>query len=116
MGVMICYNVLMDISRKRNREANEITLQYQSRREGMLEEELTEDNLTQLLVFVSHLDQTPPGAAELQRRRQILGECERIEGETSAQFYARLRQWLDKDMSKMKSPLHAPRQIGEPSL
>ena len=103
----------MDITRKANREAHEITLQYQRRRAAMLEDELTEDNLTHLLVFIGHLDQTPPGTAELQRRRKLFGECKRIEGETSGQFYARLRDWLDKDMSKMKSPLHAPRQTGD---
>ena len=106
----------MDISRKANREAHEITLQYRSRREAMAEEELAEDNLTQLLAFISHLDETPPGAAELQRRRKLLDECKRIEGETSGQFYARLRRWLDKDISQTKSPLHSPRQAGAPSL
>ena len=103
----------MDISRKANREAHEITLQYKSRRENMLEEELVEDNLTQLLAFISQLDHTPPGTAELQRRRRLFGECERIEGETSGQFYARLRHWLDRDIPQTKSPLHVPRQTTE---
>jgi hypothetical protein len=124
MGVMICYNVLieinlggkrrhsMDKSRKATREGNETTLQYKSRHEILLEDELAEDNLTQLMASISQLDQTPPGAAELQRRRRLFGECERIEGETSGQFYARLRQWLDRDIPQTKSPLHAPRQTG----
>ena len=103
----------MDVSRKANREANEITLQYKSRRERMLDEELTEDNLAQLLVFISQLDQTPSGAAELQRRRTLFGECQRIAEETSSQFYARLRHWLDRDIAQRKSPLHAPRQTGD---
>lgn len=103
----------MDISRKANREANEKTLQYKSRRESMLDEELAEDNLTQLLLFVSQLDETPPGAADLQRRRELFGECNRIEGETSGQFYARLRHWLDRDFPQTRSPLHAPRQTGD---
>ena len=102
----------MDKSRKANREANEITLQYKSRRESLLQEELAEDNLTQLLESITQLGQTPPGAAELQRRRKLFGECKRIEGETSGQFYARLRHWLDRDTSQTKSPLHPPRQIG----
>ena len=123
---MLCYNVLieinwdgssrrirMDTSRKANREANEATLQYKSRQESMLEEELAEDSLTQLLAFVSQLDQTHPGAIELQRRRKLFGECKRVEGETSGQFYARLRHWLDRDISQTKSPLHAPRQTGD---
>jgi hypothetical protein len=122
---MICYNVLieiklddrrrssMDISRKANREANEKTLQYRSRKEILLEEELSEDKLTQLLAFINQLEQTPSGAAELQRRRKLFGECKRIEGESSGQFYARLRQWLDRDIPQTKSPLHAPRQTGD---
>ena len=103
----------MDITRKANREAHEVSLQYKSRRESMLEEELTEDNLTQLLAFIRQLGRTPPGAAELQRRRKLFGEYKRIEGETSGQFYARLRHWLDRDISQTKSPLHAPRQTGD---
>jgi len=103
----------MDHSRKANREGNERTLQYKSRQKTLLDEEFTEDKLTELLATVSQLDQTPLGAAELQRRRKLFGECKRIEGETSGQFYARLRHWLDRDIPQTKSPLHAPRQTGE---
>ena len=100
----------MDKSRKANREDNEITLQYKTRQELLLEEELSEDKLTQLLAFISQHGQTPVGAAELQRRRELFGECKRIEGETSGQFYARLHHWLDKEIPQTKSPLHPPRQ------
>jgi hypothetical protein len=103
----------MDTSRKANREVNEKTLQYQSRQESLLVEELNEDKLTQLLAFISGLEKTPAEAAELQRRIKLFGECKRIEGETSGQFYARLRHWLDREMPKTKSPLHAPRQTGD---
>jgi hypothetical protein len=103
----------MDNSRKANREDNEKTLQYKSRQETLLDEELNEDNLKKLLEFISQLGQTPAGAAELQRRKKLLGECKRIEGETSGQFYARLRHWLDRDIPQTKSPRHAPRQTGE---
>ncbi len=61
----------------------------------------------------SQLDQTPAGAAELQRRMKLFGDCKRTEGETSSQFYARLQHWLDRDLPQTKSPLHAPRQTGE---
>ena len=101
----------MDNSRKATREDNEKTLQYKSRQETLLDEELIEDRLTQLLVSISQLDKTPSGADELQRRTKLFGECKRIEGETSAQFYTRLRHWLDRDIPQTKSPLHAPRQI-----
>ncbi len=100
----------MDHSRKANRENNEITLQYKSRQETLREEELAEDKLKQLLESIGQLDQTPPGAAELQHRTKLFGECKRIEGETSGQFYAGLRHWLDRDIPQTKSPLHAPRQ------
>ena len=103
----------MDTSRKANREANEITLQYKSRQETLLDEEFTEDKLTQLLAIIRQLDQMPSGAADLQRRTKLFGECKRIEGETSGQFYARLRSWLDRDMPQAKSPLHPPWQTGE---
>ena len=103
----------MDQSRKANREGNEITLQYKSRQETLLDEELAEDKLKELLVSISQLDQTPAGAVDLLRRRKLFPECKRIEGETSGQFYARLRHWLDRDIPQTKSPLHASRQTGE---
>ncbi len=103
----------MDHSRKANREGNERTLQYKSRQETLLDEEFTEDKLTELLASIGRLDQTPSGAADLQRRTKLFGECKPIEGETSGQFYARLRHWLDREISQTKSPLHAPRQTGE---
>ena len=103
----------MDSSRKANREDNEITLQYKSRQETLLDEEHAEDKLKELLESIRQIDQTPLGTAELQRRRKLFGECKRIEGETSGQFYVRLRSWLDREMPPSKSPLHAPRQTGE---
>ena len=118
----ICYNALIEIclggrrrirvdkSRKASRETNERTLQYQTRQDTLLAEELNEDKLTQLLVVISQMEQTPSGAAELQRRRKLFGECKRMEGETSSQFYARLHRWLNMEIPQTKSPLHAPRQ------
>jgi hypothetical protein len=100
----------VDASRKASREANETTLQYQSRQDTLDIEEQNDGKLRHLLAFVSQLERTPPGAAELQRRTRIFGECKRIEGETSGQFHARLRHWLDRDLPKTKSPFHAPRQ------
>ncbi len=122
---MIRYNVLIEInsdggrrssvdkSRKANREDNEITLQYKTRQATLLEEELGEDKLRQLLAFISQTEQTPAGAAEVRRRRELFGECKRVEGEPAGQFYARLRHWLDREIPQTKSPLHAPRQTGD---
>jgi hypothetical protein len=103
----------VDNSRKANRENNEITLQYRSRRQLLLEEEVAGDKLAQLLAFISQLDQTSQGAAELQRRKKRFGECRRTEDESLSQFYARLRHWLDRDLPQTKTPLHAPRQTGD---
>jgi len=73
----------MDNSRKANREGNERTLQYKSRQEILQDEEVNEDKLSQLLESITQLGQTPSGAAELQRRRRVFGECKRIGGESS---------------------------------
>jgi hypothetical protein len=101
----------MDRTRKATREGNEITLQHMSPKEVFLIEELVEDNLTQLMASVEQLKQTPEGSAELQRRIKAFGECQRIEGETSRQFYDKLRHWLDQDIPQTKSPIHPPRQV-----
>ena len=103
----------MDTSRKSNRENHEITLQYKSRQENLLAAELVEEKLEQLLEFISKLEQTLSGAAELQHRIKLFGECKRIEDESSGEFYGRLRHWLDRDTSHSKSPLHSPRQTGD---
>lgn len=100
----------MDRSRKASREGNEATLQHTSQQDALLVEELNDDKLMQLMAFVGHLEQTPPGVEEIQRRTKLFGECKRIEGETSGQFYGRLRHWLDREFPKTKSPRHAPRQ------
>jgi len=103
----------MDTSRKANREDHEITLQYQSRQDTLLIEELNEEKLMQLLAFVGRLERTPSGVDEIQHRTKLFGDCKRIEGETSGQFYARLRHWLDRDTPQTKSPRHAPRQTDD---
>ena len=103
----------MDTTRKATREGNETTLQYQSRQDALLTEELNEERLRQLLEFMSRLKETPAGVAEVQRRVKLFGDCTRIEGETSGQFFARLRQWSDRDLPPKKSPLHAPRQTAD---
>ena len=102
----------MDLTRKASREANEITLQYKSRQEITLDEELIEDDLSHLLLFTKRLEETPLGAIELERRRKLFGECNRIDGESSGQFYGRLRQWMERELPQAKAPLHEPRQMG----
>ena len=62
----------MDRSRKANREGNEVTLQHKSQHDATLVEELNDDKLRSLLTFVSHLEQSPPGADELRAPRETL--------------------------------------------
>lgn len=105
----------MDRSRKANRERNEVTLQHRSRKEALLIEEITADKLVQLQESIEQLKQTSEGNAELQRRAKAFGDCTRIEGETTGQFFEKLRRWLEREIPNTKSPLHPPRQV-DPQL
>ena len=96
----------MDRSRKATRAGNEITLQHKSPQEALLIEELIEANLAQLQASIEQMKQSPEGTAELQRRVKAFGECQRIDDETSGQFYDKLRRWLDREIPQTKSPLH----------
>jgi hypothetical protein len=100
----------MDMTRKGNREAQEALLQYESRQEAMLDDELIEDKLTQLLAFINQLKRSSEGNAELQHRVKVFGVCKRGDGQTSAEFYGRLRHWLDRNTSRKQSPRQPPRQ------
>jgi hypothetical protein len=86
----------MNPSRRMQREALEITLQYRSRQETLAIEDLIEEKLTNLQMFISHLTRTPHGWAEIERRTKRFGDCKRVEGESSGQFYGKLRHWLDR--------------------
>ena len=102
----------MDISQKAIREGHESILQLQAKRRTLSEKELNEEKLGNLLAFISQLGQTPPGAAELQSRTCLFGECNRLEGETTGRYHGRLRHWLDREMPQAKSPGRA-RQIDD---
>ena len=101
----------MDRTRKATREGNEITLQHMSSKQALLIEELIEEKLVQLQTSIEQLKETPEGIAELQRRIKAFGECQRIEDETSGQFYDKLRRWLEREIPQTKAPLHPPRQV-----
>jgi hypothetical protein len=103
----------METSRRANRDGQQTMLKSEVRQENALVAGLNENKLAQLLAFVSRLQQTPAGAADLQYRIKHFGECQRFCGETSGQFYARLRHWLDRDTPETKSPLSARRQTGD---
>ena len=101
----------MDRGRKANRDVNETTLQHVSRGEALLVAELVEEKLVELQASIERLKQTPAGVAEFQRRAKAFGECQQTDGESSVQFYDKLRRWLDRDIPLTKSPLHPPRQV-----
>jgi hypothetical protein len=100
----------MDPSVKTWREANDFTLEFQSMHEVLPINEVDENNLRQLLVYICWLEQTPQGATDLQRRITLFGDCRRSDSETSDQFHARLRNWLDRELPKSKLHRHATRQ------
>jgi hypothetical protein len=103
----------MDITRKARREAQEANLRYINRQQALPDWERVEDKLAQLLTFIADLKPTPEGAAEIRLRVKLFGDCKRRKGETSAEFYPKLRHWLDRDMPRTKSSRHAPRQSEE---
>jgi hypothetical protein len=86
----------MNLTRKTKQENLAQTRLYRSRQAELLADDVIEEKLTQLLVFIGQLNHTPHGRAEIERRVSRYGECNRLEGETSGQFYAKLRNWLDK--------------------
>ena len=96
----------MNPTRKMKREDLEVMLQYRTSQEKLLGAELVEEKLTQLQAFVGQLTATPNGRVELQLRTKRFGDCQRIDGETSGQFYSKLRHWLDRDMERPRPRRH----------
>jgi hypothetical protein len=86
----------MNPNRRMQREAVEATLQFRSRQATLSAEDLVEEKLSHLQMFIGHLKRTPHGGAEIERRIERFGDCRRIEGETSGHFYGKLRHWLDR--------------------
>jgi hypothetical protein len=89
----------MNPNRRMHREAVDATLQFRSRQETLAVEDLIEEKLTHLQMFIGHLNRTPHGCAEIERRTKRFGDCKRNEGETSGQFYGKLRHWLDRTIT-----------------
>jgi len=61
-------------------------------------EELIKAKLAQLQSFVSQLEKTEYGRADLRARVRAHGACTIESGESDRQFYGRLRKWLDRDV------------------
>ena len=89
----------MNPNRRMQREAVDATLQFRNRQETLAVEELIEEKLAHLQMFIDHLTSTPHGSAEIERRIKRFGECKRSEDETSGQYYGRLRHWLDRNIA-----------------
>jgi hypothetical protein len=53
---LVAKGIVMDRSRRENRERRKKTFQYKSRQEALLDEELTEDKLAQLLAVIGELE------------------------------------------------------------
>ena len=103
----------MDLRRKNMPEKNAPATPTRSQPETRHSDDVNDEKLTKLLAFLSSLQRTPPGAAEVERRTQLFGECRRSENETSAQYYARLRHWLDRDLPQVHSSRVARRQSAD---
>ena len=66
---------------------------------------LGDEQLSQLLASLEALKQTSAGTADLQRRIKLFGDCQRIDGETSGQYYSRPHQLSSRRLPPTKSPL-----------
>lgn len=64
-------------------------------REEMPQLERGRRRLLELREFVRQLQATEIGQADLARRRAQFGDCTQLPDETDADFYGRLRTWLD---------------------
>ncbi len=61
---------------------------------------LVESKLTHLQAFIEQLKQETSGQDELKRRVELFGDCKQMPGETTVQFYSRLRRWMDRDIGE----------------
>jgi len=99
----------MDMTRKAHREAQDAIRRYGDRQKSLLDWQVAEEKLTQLLAFIGQLERTPAGSIEIESRVQRFGGCDRRDGESSAEFYSKLRHWLDRDLPRSKSRPHEVR-------
>lgn len=65
-----------------------------------------QERLRRLRAFIEELANTEQGRKDLQQRITLLGPCHPIANETPSAFYGRLRQWLDKDLTRHIRRLH----------
>ena len=72
--------------------------QFWTRQFNLSPKDQVESKLVHLQTFIRQLGQDSSGRAELKRRFERFGDCERMPGELTPQFYGRLRRWLDRDI------------------
>ena len=95
------------------REANDFTLEFQSRHETLPINEYDENNLRQLLVYISCWNRRlrePPAFNAESNSSACANEAKMKPRASSA---PRLRHWLDRSLPKTKSPQHAPMQTSD---
>src|SRR4051794_4971897 len=93
----------MDMTRKAHREAQDAIRRYGDRQKGLLDWQVADEKLAQLLAFIGQLERTPAGSIELESRIERFGGCNRNDGESAAEYYSKLRHWLDRDLPRTKS-------------
>ena len=72
--------------------------QFWTEQRNLCPKDQIESKLVHLQVFIQQLGQATSGAAELKRRFERFGDCQRMPGEITPHFYGRLRRWLDRDI------------------
>lgn len=97
----------MDRNRKAGREGDEITFRYRSRNEDLLDEELIEGRMTQLVAVIAEMQHAAVGSVRLERRSRWCGACERVADDSTVEFYAKLRPWIESDLPRSKLPASA---------
>jgi hypothetical protein len=80
--------------------ADLITLtESRSRFDGLSQPAQMLEKLRLLQAFVRQMSTTDSGRRELQERQRVLGPCDPDAGGEASERYAKLRCWLDKDLT-----------------
>ena len=74
--------------------------QEQSRHERLPHRRQIEEKLAQLQTFVGQLAATQQGRLDLEERARVLGPYEADPADDAATAYGKLRNWLDKDLTR----------------
>ncbi len=83
---------------KSNLEHLEEVQHFWTQQRNLCPKDQIESKLEHLQMFIQQLGQEPSGKADLKRRFERLGACQRLPSEITPHFYGRLRRWLDTDI------------------